>query len=202
MFNRPASQKSNPTSDDYVTQDSWGTDPPPDDSEVLRPLRPKVDVLPYRGQEYHGVDPNLAGPPPDINENVFDGTMQVPVKQEKPDEFMRPVPVRIVKNNDQWETTQFRTTQAPVGPIPVRVANHMKARTSLIVKNDAAAGTAGIYISSEQNPAAPNSFLLSPQQQLTINGTNAVYAMSADASTSNLSIYHEYYIAASKLPDA
>jgi hypothetical protein len=198
MRNKQASQKSNPVPDDYVTQDSWGVDPPPEGG--LRPTVSRVDVLPYRGQEYHGVNPNLAGPPPDINADVFDQTMVVPEPQEKPDPDIRPVPVRVVKNDDQWETTIFRTFQNLVGPGPTRIVGHQKDRTTCILKNDDAAGS--IWISNDPQPNVVNSFLLKAGGQMTINGTNAVWASSADANSYPLSTYVEVTVTASKQQEA
>ena len=180
MWNKPPSQKSFPTSDDYADPESHGVDPAPDYSEVIRPVEHKVDVLPYRGQEYHGVDPNVAGPPPDINKSVWDVTAEVPFAEAHKEPEMAPVPVRIVEGSTR-EVKDFRVAQLDIAA-ERRIVEYNPKRYKVSVKNLHA--TMAIYISPNQGQSTQfNGYPIDPGGEKEITTTQPIYASSADGTT-------------------
>lgn len=180
MWNKPASQKSNPTPDDYVDPESYGADMPPDQTGIIRPVVQKVEVLPYRGEEYHGVNPNLAGPPPDINHNVWDVTAEVPFPEEKQEPQMQPVPVRIVEQGTK-EVKAFRVAQLDI-TADRRIVERNVNRYKVTVKNLHA--TMAIYISNVQGQSNQyNGYPIDPGAEKEITTTEPIYASSADGTT-------------------
>jgi len=171
----PKNQSSDPRNDYQVEQSHQYRTPP---ATPERPVVPQVNVLPYRGQEYHGVNPNLAGPPPDQNADVFDQSLVKPDKQDERPVDIRPVPVHIV-NLSSRERRAFRTSNLPVSNVAMAIAGHDPSRTSLMIKNTDAANT--IYISDNSNPNPVTSYPLGPGVEASLSTEDAVYAISPTA---------------------
>lgn len=175
MRKPPKNQSSDPQNDYQVEQNHQYRTPP---AQPERPVVPQVNVLPYRGQEYHGVNPNLGGPPPDLNKDVFDQSAVKYDPQEDQPVDIRPVPVHIV-NLSGRERRAFRTTAEVVSNIAVLLAGHDPARTSLMIKNTDAANT--VFISDNSNPNPVTSYPLGPGVEVSLGTEDAVYIISPTA---------------------
>lgn len=174
---KPPKNESSDPQNDYQVEDShlYNTQSP---GGAMRPAVPEVNVLPYRGQEYHGVNPDVAGPPGDLNVNVFDQSQVHPLAEEEQPINIRPVPVHIV-NLYGRERRAFRTSMVPVPTVAVLLAGHDTNRTSLMVKNTDAANT--IYISDNSNPNPVTSYPLGPGGEVSLSTEDAIYAISPTA---------------------
>lgn len=190
-----------PVPTDYIEpggNPGYGTDPVPDQTGVIRPLIKQSNVLQYRGQEYHGVNPNLAGDPPDINANVFDQSAVIVEGQEKEQERAEvPVPVRVVHDDGEWEQALVRTTGMVLSATPITLVSHMRTRTNLLIINN---GTVGVYVSDSQQPSQPNSYLIPAGGSFTTKGQNRIYGVTVDGSSQPVSILEEYTVSAQRKP--
>lgn len=175
MRKPPKNQSSDPKNDYQVEQNHLYQTPP---AHPERPLVPQVNVLPYRGQEYHGVNPNLAGPPPDQNADVFDQSLVKRDPQEEQPVEIRPVPVHIV-NLSGRERRAFRTSTTLISNVADLLAGHDPSRTSLMIKNTDAANT--VYISDNMNPNPVTSYPLGPGVEVSLGTEDAVYCISPTA---------------------
>lgn len=176
MRKTPSNESSDPQNDYQVEQNHDYNTPSP--SGELRPAVEQQTVLPYRGQEYHGVNPEISGLPPDLNANVFDQSVVIPLQQDEKAVDIRPVPVHIV-NLSGRERRAFRTSMVPVPNVAVILAGHDINRTSLMIKNTDVANT--IYISDNANPNPVTSYPIGPGGEVSLSTEEAIYAISPTA---------------------
>lgn len=181
---------SNPMNN-YQVPEGYGADPRPNQTGVIRPLHRTSQVLPYRGAEYHGVDPNT-GTPTDVTVDDVFVTSHVPIPAEDnpKDRPVTPIPVRIVTEDDSYQQKLFRTGRGVVDNTAVQILSHQKDRTQLLIRN---LGTVAILVSNQEQPDAMNSWQLDAgAQSMPMCGINAIYAVSADGSQQRYATYIEY----------
>lgn len=176
MRKPPKNQSSNPGNDYQVEENhEYRTVPP---AGAVAPVVPNVNVLAYRGQEYHGVNPDLGGPPADLNADVFDQSMVIAPQADKDQPDIRPVPVHVV-NLSSREIRSFRTDQIPVSTTPMMLVGRDPNRTSLMVKNTDQANS--IYISDNANANAVTGYPVGPGVEVSLGTSEAIYAVASTA---------------------
>lgn len=145
--------------------------------EYLSPVeRRGVPFLPYRGTNFHGVEPTEIPIVDDGTETVDipDGTVVTGVFQP-PEEDLNPVPVRIV-DTATHEFKQWRTWQAPTdNTSPRLVANRKEGQSTVQVKNCAAAGR--VWVGPDPGVSTYTGFPLNPGESATFDGEAPVYAI-------------------------
>jgi hypothetical protein len=197
----PANESSYPNQDYAIREPQYQGDGPPPPNSFLRPARPGLEVLPYRGQEYHGVNPNQAGDAPDISEDVWDQYSVIPHNEgdDEPRVEVRPVPVRVVRDdNDTYEYPITRIFQMGTSGQPERVVGRDIRRQNFTIQNT---GTVDLYVSTDVSPSVVNAFAVHPNGSQQFNGQNSFYCVTADGSSQTASVIVERVEQIPRQPD-
>lgn len=135
--------------------------------------------LPYRGSQFHGVDPGQIDVVQD--EDVEGG--KVPLSGFEPGtEDIAPVPVRIVETAAH-EYQKWSAGQVSVGNLsPVMVASFRPGRSNLKIKNLSAAGAGLLWIGPDSNVTKYTGYPLGGDNEVSFSGEAPVYAI-ADTGT-------------------
>lgn len=161
-------------------------------AEIPHPVRPMVRnggwVLPYRGMEAHGVDPNSS--PPDPVPDIFDEGQVEPFVQSPPNRATVPVPVRIVAEGSR-ETKEFRTSQESAGADVRQIVGRNDARTKLTLFNT---GTVTVWIGPDSRVRKTSGYPLAANTSISLESYGAVYALSDDGTEQNIAILIEYVL--------
>lgn len=149
--------------------------------------------LPYRGSQFHGVDPGQIDVVQD--EDVEGG--KVPLSGFEPgQEDIAPVPVRIV-DTAAHEYKKWQTGQVTVGTVsPVMVASFRNGRTNLKIKNLSSAGTNRVWFGPDSTVTSYTGYPVEGDDEISFSGEAPVYAI-ADAGASGtitLAVLAEYAV--------
>ena len=149
-----------------------------------------VQYLPYRGSEFHGVDPGKIAEVQD--EDVEGG--KVPVSGFVPgEEDIAPVPVRIV-GTAAHEYQKWQAGQVTVNALsPVLVGSFRDGRTNLTIKNLSTSGTGNVWLGPTSNVTSYTGYPLGGGGEISFSGEAPVYAI-ADTGTVTLALLTEYAI--------
>jgi hypothetical protein len=168
--------------------------------EYLSPVeRHGVPYLPYRGTQFHGVEPQeipVVGPDGVETDEVPDGTVVTGVFQP-PEEDLNPVPVRIVESATH-EYQSWRAWQALVTATqPVMVANRKEGQTTIRVRNTSTQGTNRVFLGPDPSVSIYTGYPFSGNDELVLTGEAPIYAI-ADTGVSGtvtLAVLSEFSIA-------
>lgn len=154
--------------------------PPPVDPEgkkIPAPLEPHEEgrqrYNPYRGGEFHGVAPGK--PIEQDAEGYGSGTIDVVWDETPPGGTV--IDVRVISDDAEqlhaWRVNQY--VAPPAGNPPVNIANRMRNRTKLQIKNMSA--TDGLWIGPDPELTAFNGYFIDPGDEVPLSSTEAVYAL-------------------------
>lgn len=149
-----------------------------------------IQYLPYRGSEFHGVDPGKIAPVHD--EDVEGG--KVPISGFTPgEEDIAPVPVRIV-GTAAHEYRKWQAGQVTVNALSaVLVGSFRDGRTSLKIKNLGGAGGTRIWVGPDSNVTSYTGYPVEGDDEISFSGEAPVYAI-ADTGTITVAVLTEYSI--------
>lgn len=141
--------------------------------EEVIPLDERVDNIPYRGEELHGV-PFEDKPMPDELKH-WRGT--VPTYVEEPKE-VNPIPVKIVTEKSD-EIKNIRAKQVPIvaGDPASQIINRNINRRKVTIKN-ITGGAGPAFITGENNATTMSGFPIFPGETLAFESTEPVWAVS------------------------
>lgn len=143
------------------------------DREPIEPIVEQYEGtnLPYRGVQYHGVEPTERPQEPEGYANA----VEVDYLDAEPTQ--EAVPVRVVNRTDRYQRTARADTFTLVANIPVNVAGREDTRTSLKIVNTHATQT--VYIGFAANMTNWNgSYPLAAGKDITTVSQDDVFVMS------------------------
>jgi hypothetical protein len=145
-------------------------------------------VLPYRGTEYHGVDPGKVMP---VEDTDSEGGSVVTTYFEQGEEDVNPVPVRIVKEAGH-EYAQWRAWQVSVGALSSSLVGGLKnGRTTLKIRSLAASGGTRIWLGPDSNVSVVTGYPLDGAAEISFTGEAPVYAI-AETGTVMVAVLTEF----------
>jgi hypothetical protein len=131
-------------------------------------------VLPYRGVEYHGVDPGKVMP---VEDTDSEGGSVVTDYFVQGTDDIDPVPVRIVESATH-EYSQWRAWQVSVPTVsPVLVGGLKNGRKTLKVRSLAASGGNRIWVGPDSNVSAVTGYPIDPGAEMAFSGEAPVWAI-------------------------
>lgn len=163
------------------------TGPPSYRSPLPEGFAPQFN--PYRGTEFHGVDPGMVTKVEDVDSEGG----KVPVSHFVPGEKdIDPVPVRIVTGTIH-EYNKWQAKQVQVGNTsPIMVASFQDGRSTLKIKNYVT-GASRVWIGPDSNVTSYTGYPLDADEETTFSGEAPVYAV-ADTGTVALAVLTEYSV--------
>jgi hypothetical protein len=174
--------------------------PPPQDVEgdpIPEPLDPLMEgrqaFNPYRGTEFHGVENPDGRQIPDA-EGYGPGTVDV-IYDEEP-KAGTIIPVRVVTDAavqiKAWRA--FQTLAPAAGNPPAQIVGQDRSRQSVKVKNMST--TDDLWVGSDANLSAFNGYRVTPDDELSMGTTEAVYATGNGPGACPVCIVTEYSLEA------
>lgn len=146
-------------------------------------------VLPYRGVEYHGVDPGNVMP---VEDTDSEGGSVVTTYFEQGEDDVNPVPVRIVKEAAH-EYAQWRAWQVSIPTIsPVLVGGLKNGRTSVRIRHLGTSGGARIWIGPDSSVTAVTGFPLDPGADISLVGEAPVWAIAETGTAVTVAVLTEF----------
>jgi hypothetical protein len=169
----------------YVNQQQEEVTPPvsyraptPEESSQL--------YLPYRGSQFHGVDPGRIAV---VADEDTEGGKVVTGYFEPGDEDINPVPVRIVETAAH-EFSEWRAYQSYAGAAPTMVVNAKSGRQNCKLRNLSA--TIRVWLGPANTVTAITGYPLDAGAEISFTGEAAVWAISNDGSTVTLAVLTEF----------
>jgi hypothetical protein len=141
-----------------------------------------------RGSEWHGVEPRRYD---DTDAEGF-GSGTVDVIYDTAPKGGTVIDVRVISDAaEQIKAWRAAQTIAPVaGGAPQQIVNRMRNRTSLKIQN--LHTTDGVWVSHDANLTAFNGWFIASGDDLTLNSTEAVYALSNSVNMIPIALLTEF----------
>jgi hypothetical protein len=147
-----------------------------------------AQYFPYRGTEFHGVDPKDV---PVVKDEDTEGGKVDTNYYDPPQKDIAPVPVRIV-DTAVSEYQRWQAFQIPVNSVsPILVGSIQDGRTSLKVRNAATSGTTRIFIGPHSSVTTYTGYPLGVGDEVSFQGEAPVWAI-AESGTVPLAGIVEY----------
>ena len=143
-----------------------------------------VQYFPYRGSEFHGVDP---GKVPKVADEDTEGGKVDLSYYEPPKADIDPVPVRVVKEATN-EYAKFQTWQVTLNNVsPILVAGRKNGRQNLRVRNFSTVGTNRLWLGADVNVTSYTGYPLSGNDEVVFLGEAPVYGI-ADSGVASVTV--------------
>jgi hypothetical protein len=154
---------------------------------VMPPAVPTQLYIPYRGSEFHGVDP---GKIPVVEDEDTEGGKVITSGYEPGEEDVNPVPVRIV-GTAAHELRQWRAYQITVGETPVMVVNAKTSRSVAHIRQ-IPTGNVTVWLGPDVNVNPTNGFPLNETDEFTTLTEVAVWARCEAGKATTVCVHSEF----------